>query len=44
MQVDLYVQPLVSAIVILTAVFLDSIKTSFIRRLEQRNIRTEENG
>jgi len=44
LQVDLYVQPLVSAMVILIAVFLDSIRTRFIRRLEQRNIRTEEAG
>jgi ribose/xylose/arabinose/galactoside ABC-type transport system permease subunit len=43
-QFDLYAQPLVSALVILTAVFLDSIRTKFIRRLEQRNIRTEESG
>jgi ribose/xylose/arabinose/galactoside ABC-type transport system permease subunit len=42
MQVDLYIQPLVSALVILTAVFLDSIRTRFIHRLEQRNIRNEE--
>lgn len=42
MQVDIYVQPLVSAMVILTAVFLDSIRTKYIRKLEQRNIRTEE--
>ena len=44
LQVDLYVQPLVSAIVILLAVFLDSIRTRFIRRLEKRNIRIEEAG
>jgi len=42
LQVDLYIQPLVSALVILLAVFLDSVRTRYIRRLSQRNIRVEE--
>jgi ribose/xylose/arabinose/galactoside ABC-type transport system permease subunit len=42
MQVDLYIQPLISALVILLAVFLDSVRTRYILKLQQRNIRTEE--
>jgi len=42
LQVDLYIQPLISALVILIAVFLDSVRTRYIRKLERRNIRTEE--
>jgi ribose/xylose/arabinose/galactoside ABC-type transport system permease subunit len=42
LQVDLYIQPLISAMVILLAVFLDSVRTRYIRRLQTRNIRTEE--
>jgi ribose transport system permease protein len=44
LQVDLYIQPLVSAFVILLSVFLDSIRTRYIRKLERRNIRTEEDA
>lgn len=40
--VDLYIQPLISALVILLAVFLDSVRTLYIRKLETRNIRAEE--
>jgi len=42
LQVDLYIQPLISALVILLAVFLDSVRTRYILKLQQRNIRTEE--
>lgn len=42
MQVDLYVQPLISALIILLAVFLDSMRSRYIKKLERRNIRTEE--
>lgn len=42
LEVDLYIQPLISAMVILLAVFLDSVRTHYIRKLETRNIRTEE--
>ena len=42
LQVDLYIQPLISALVILLAVFLDSVRTHYIRKLETRNIRAEE--
>jgi len=41
LQVDLYIQPLISALVILLAVFLDSVRTRYILKLQQRNIRTE---
>jgi len=42
LQVDLYLQPIISALIILFAVFLDSVRTRYIIKLEQRNIRTEE--
>ena len=42
LQVDLYIQPLISALVILLAVFLDSVRTRYILKLQQRNIRPEE--
>src|SRR5699024_4540031 len=42
LQVNLYIQPLISALVILLAVFLDSVRTHYIRKLETRNIRAEE--
>ena len=41
LQVDLYIQPLVSAAIIFLAVFLDSLRNSYIVRLERRNIRVE---
>jgi len=41
MQVNLYAQPLITAMVILTAVILDSIRSRVIAKLERRNIRTE---
>ncbi len=41
MQVDLYIQPLISAGIIFLAVFLDSIRSSYITKLEKRNIRSE---
>lgn len=41
MQVDMYIQPLVSAAIIFLAVFLDSIRSRYIRKIEQRNIRNE---
>lgn len=40
-QVDIYIQPLVSAAIIFFAVFLDSARSSQILKLEHRNIRTE---
>lgn len=39
MQVDLYVQPIVTALILLFAVFLDSVRTKYIRKMEARNIR-----
>lgn len=42
MQVDLYIQPIISALIILLAVFLDSVRSRYIRKLQQRNIRVEE--
>lgn len=42
LQVDLYLQPLISALVILFAVFLDSIRTGFLRKLQARTIRVDE--
>jgi len=41
MQVNLYVQPLITAMVILIAVVLDSMRSRVIAKLERRNIRTE---
>ncbi len=41
LQVDLYLQPLISALVILFAVFLDSVRTSFVHKLQARNIRVD---
>lgn len=40
-QVDLYIQPLISAAVIFLAVFLDSIRSKEIAKLERRHIRVE---
>lgn len=42
MQVDLYVQPIITASILLFAVFLDSVRTKYIRKLEARNIRVDE--
>ncbi len=42
-QVDLYIQPLISAAVIFLAVFLDSIRSKEITKLERRHIRVENN-
>lgn len=41
LQVDLYIQPLVSAGIIFLAVFLDGIRNIQVQKLEKRNIRTE---
>lgn len=41
MQVDLYIQPIVNAFIILLAVFLDSVRTGFIKKLDSRNIRVD---
>ncbi len=41
-QVDLYVQPLITAAIIFLAILLDSVKTSQLKKLETRNIRSEE--
>lgn len=41
MQVDLYIQPIVNATIILLAVFLDSVRTNYIKRLDARNIRVD---
>lgn len=42
LQVDLYVQPLVIAAVILLAVFIDSLRTTRLERMQRRRIRTME--
>jgi len=44
MQVDLYLQEMVKAMVILFAVVVDAQRTSLIKRLERRNIRVEKTG
>jgi ribose/xylose/arabinose/galactoside ABC-type transport system permease subunit len=41
LQVDLYLQEMVKALVILFAVFIDAQRISLIKRLERRNIRVE---
>ncbi len=41
MRVDLYLQEMVKALVILFAVFVDAQRMSLIKRLERRNIRLE---
>jgi len=41
MQVDLYIQPIVNAAIILLAVFLDSVRTNYIHKLDARNIRVD---
>lgn len=41
-QTDLYIQPLVTAAIIFLAIFLDTIKTSQLKKLGRRNIRTED--
>lgn len=40
-RVDLYLQPLVFGATIFLAVFLDSLRTNLLQRLERRNIRQE---
>ena len=41
LQVDLYLQDMVTATVILIAVFIDAVRMRVIRRMERRNIRVE---
>ncbi len=41
LQVDLYLQDMVSAVVILFAVFIDAVRIRVLRRMERRNIRVE---
>ena len=41
MQVNLYIQPIVNALIILLAVFMDSIRTGYIKKLDSRNIRLD---
>ena len=41
LQVDLYIQPLITAGIIFLAVFLDSVRDAQIMKLERRNIRNE---
>jgi ribose transport system permease protein len=41
LQVDLYLQEMVKALVILFAVFIDAQRIGLIKRLERRNIRVE---
>jgi ribose transport system permease protein len=43
-QVDLYLQPLVIAAIIFLAVFLDSVRSAQIAKLERRHIRVEESA
>ena len=40
--VDMYFQPIISALVILLAVLIDSLRTTYISNIERRNIRIEE--
>ena len=44
LQVDLYMQPIVTAFIIFGAVFIDSIKVTQIQKMEKRNIRNEANS
>jgi len=41
MQVDMYIQPLISAGIIFIAVFLDSVRARYMAKAEARNIRNE---
>ncbi|HZK62238.1 MAG TPA: ABC transporter permease [Anaerovoracaceae bacterium] len=41
MQVDLYIQPIVNALIILLAVLMDSVRTDYIKKLDSRNIRVD---
>jgi len=41
MQVDMYIQPLISAGIIFLAVFLDSVRGRYMAKAEARNIRNE---
>ena len=41
LQVDLYLQDMVTALVIFFAVFIDALRAQVIRKLERRNIRVE---
>ncbi len=42
LQVNLYIQPIISAGIIFLAVFLDSIRDAKINKMERRKIRTEQ--
>lgn len=44
LQVDLYLQPIVTAFIIFLAVFIDGVKVRQIMKMEKRNIRNEANG
>jgi ribose transport system permease protein len=44
LQVDLYLQDMISPLVIFFAVFVDAQRMSLIKRLERRNIRVEKTG
>jgi len=41
LQIDVYLQPIISAVVIFVSVFLDSIKNKQMKKMERRNIRLE---
>jgi len=41
MQVDMYIQPLISAGIIFIAVFLDIVRARYMAKAEARNIRNE---
>ena len=41
-RVDIYLQPLVQAFIIFVAIFLDSLRNTYISRLGRRSIRVEE--
>lgn len=41
MQIDLYVQPIATALILLFAVFIDSVRTKYIHKMEARNIRVD---
>jgi ribose transport system permease protein len=41
LQVDLYLQDMITALVIFFAVFIDALRMRLLKRLERRNIRVE---
>jgi ribose/xylose/arabinose/galactoside ABC-type transport system permease subunit len=37
-NIDIYIQPIIMALIIFMAVFIDSVRTTQIHKLERRNI------